>query len=210
MRQMYASPRRRHQCAHRRSPGEDPDPSDSEWELALMVSKVSTVSGQQRGEGAYDPKMNRKIFLPKLTNGSTEEACWMWRADALALIKKGCSEKAIEVEMRKLLASCSRGLWFHEKRLLGYSLLRILDEMKQSSPGEVGIQCDALLRAFYELSQWKGEPVRKYSMLLDSAADKVHIQFPGQLGDSDAAIEELMQDRFLKSNDSEIRMQITH
>ena len=81
------------------------------------------------GEGTYDPKMDRKIFLPKLTNDSTEEACWMWRADALALIEKGCSEKAIEVEMRKSLASCSRGLWFHEKCLLGYSLFRILDEM---------------------------------------------------------------------------------
>ena len=134
----------------------------------------------------------------------------MWRADALALIEKGCSEKAIEVEMRKSLASCSRGLWFHEKYLLGYSLLRILDEMKHSSPGEDGIQCDALLRAFYELSQWKGKPVRKYLMCLDSAANKVHIQFPGRLGDSDVAIEELMQDRFLKSIDSEIRMQIAH
>ena len=127
----------------------------------------------------YDPKMDRKIFLPKLTNDSIVEACWMWRADALALIKKGCSGKAIEVKMRKLLASCSRGLWFHEKCLLAYSLLRILDEMKQSSPGEVGIQCDVLLRAFYELSQQKGEPVRKYSTHLDSAANKVCIQFPG-------------------------------
>ena len=78
--------------------------------------------------------MDRKIFLPKLTDDSTEEACWMWRADALALIEKGCSEKAIEVEMRKSLASCSRGLWFCEKHCLGYSLLQILDEMKWSSP----------------------------------------------------------------------------
>ena len=123
--------------------------------------------------------MDRKIFLPKLTNGSTEEACWMWRSDALTLIKKGCSEKVIEVEMRKSLASCSRGLWFCEKGLLGYSLFRILDEMKPLSPGEVGIQCDVLLRAFYELSQWKGEPVGKYSMHLDSAANKVYIQLPG-------------------------------
>ena len=74
--------------------------------------------------------------------------------------------------------------------------------MKWSSPGEVGIQCDTLLRAFYELSQWKGEPVRKYSMCLDSAANKVHIRFPGWLGDSDTAIEELIQDRFLKSIDN--------
>ena len=49
----------------------------------------------------YDPKMDRKIFLPKLMDDSTEEACWMWRADALALIEKGCSERAIEVKMRK-------------------------------------------------------------------------------------------------------------
>ena len=126
-------------------------------------------------EGRYDPKMDRKIFLPKLTDDSTEEACWMWRADTLALIEKGCSEKAIEVEMRKSLASCSRGLWFCEKHLLGYSLLRIIDEMKWSSPGEVGIQCDALLRVFYELSQQKREPIGKYSMHLDSAANKVCI-----------------------------------
>ena len=103
----------------------------------------------------------------------------MWRADALTLIEKGCSKKAREVEMRKSLASCRRGLWFHGKYLLGYSLLRILDEMKWSSPGEVGIQCDALLRAFYELSQQKGEPVGKYSMHLDSAANKVCTRFPG-------------------------------
>ena len=51
--------------------------------------------------------------------------------------------------------------------------------MKWSSPGEVGIQYDALLGAFYELAQQKGEPVRKYSMHLDSAANKVYIQFPG-------------------------------
>ena len=119
--------------------------------------------------------MDRKIFLLKLTDDSTEEACWMWRADALVLIEKGCSEKAIEVEMRKSLASCSRGLWFQEKCLLGYSLLRILDEMKWSSPGEVGMQCNVLLRAFYELSQQKGEPVGKYSMHLDSTANKVCI-----------------------------------
>ena len=47
-------------------------------------------------------------------------------------------------------------------------------------------------------------------MHLDSAANKVHIRFSGWLGDSDAAIKELMQDRFLKSIDSEIRMQIAH
>ena len=78
--------------------------------------------------------------------------------------------------------------------------------MKRSLPDEVEIQCDVLLRAFYELSQRKGEPVRKYSMCLDSVANKVCIRFPGQLGDSDAAIEELMQDRFLKSIDNEIKM----
>ena len=178
MRQMYASPRRRHWCAHRRSPGGDPDPSHSEWESLSIVSETSTVSGRQRGEGTYDPKMDRKIFLLKVTDDSTGEACWMWRADALALIEKGCSEKAIEVEMRKPLASCSRGLWFYEKCLLGYSLLQIFDEMKQSSPGEVGIQCDVLLRAFYELSQQKGEPVGKYSMCLNSAANKFCIRFP--------------------------------
>ena len=47
-------------------------------------------------------------------------------------------------------------------------------------------------------------------MHLDSAANKVHMWFPGQLGDSDAAIEELTQDRFLKSIDNEIRMWIAH
>ena len=72
----------------------DPDPSDSEWESASMVSETSTTSRQQRGEGMYDPKMDRKIFLPNLTNDSTEEACWMCRTDALALIEKGCSDKA--------------------------------------------------------------------------------------------------------------------
>ena len=91
-------------------------------EIQILV----TVSGRQlllsqgchplvedrEKEGTYDPKMDWKIFLPKLTDDSAEEACWMWRADALALIEKGCSEKAIEVEMRKSLASCSRGLWF--------------------------------------------------------------------------------------------------
>ena len=43
--------------------------------------------------------MDRKIFLPKLTDDSTE-ACWMWRVDTKALIEKGCSEKALEAEMR--------------------------------------------------------------------------------------------------------------
>ena len=103
----------------------------------------------------------------------------MWRADALDLIEKGCSEKAIEVEIRKSLANCSRGLWFREKCLLGHSLHQILNNMKRSSPGEVEIQCDTLLRAFYELSLRKGEPVGKYSMYLDSVANKVCIRFPG-------------------------------
>ena len=35
-----------------------------------MVSEISTINGQQRGEGMYDQKMDRKIFLPKLTNNS--------------------------------------------------------------------------------------------------------------------------------------------
>ena len=130
--QMYASPRRR-RCQHvpRRSAGGDSDPSNSDWESASVVSETSTVSRRQKGEGTYDPKMDRKIFLPKLTDDSTEEACWMWRADALALIEKGSDEQAIEVEMRKSLASCSKGLWFLEKCLLGYSLLQILNEMER-------------------------------------------------------------------------------
>ena len=177
---MYTSPRRRrHQHTYKRSPDGDPDPSDSEWDSVSMASEISSVNRRQRGEGTYDPKMDRKIFLPKLTDDSTEEACWMWRADALDLIDKGCSKKAIEVEIRKSLASCSRDLWFREKCLLGHSILQILNDMKRSSPGEVGIQCDTLLRAFYELSQRKGEPVGKYSMHLNSAANKVCIRFPG-------------------------------
>ena len=47
-------------------------------------------------------------------------------------------------------------------------------------------------------------------MCLELAAKKVLIQFPGHLGDCDVAIEELMQDRFLKSVDIDIRMRITH
>ena len=47
-------------------------------------------------------------------------------------------------------------------------------------------------------------------MCLELAANKVQIQFPECLGDCDMAIEELMQDRFLKSVDSNIRMRITH
>ena len=200
---MYTSPpRRRCQCTYRRSPDGDPDPSNSEWDSVSMASEISSINRRQRVVGAYNLKMDRKIFLPKLMDDSTEEACWMWRADVLDLIEKGCSEKAIEVEIRKSLASCSRGLWFREKCLLGHSILQILHDMKRSLPGEVGIQCDALLRAFYELSQRKGEPVGKYSMHLDSVANKVCIRFPRQLGDSDAAIEELMQDRFLKSIDN--------
>ena len=140
---------------------------------------MSSASRRQREEGTYDPKMDRKIFLPKLTDDSTKEACWMWRADALDLIEKGCSQKAIEVEIRKSLASCSRGLWFRETCLLGHNIPQILNDMKRSSPGEVGIQCDALLRVFYELSQRKGEPVGKYSMHLDSVANKVRIRFLG-------------------------------
>ena len=82
--------------------------------------------------------------------------------------------------------------------------------MQRSLPGEVGLQCDTLLRAFYELSQKKGEPVGTYSLCLHSVANKVHIRFPGRLGDSDAAIQELMQDRFPKSIDNKIRMRIAH
>ena len=162
--QIYTSPqRRRHQHTYRRSPGGDPDPSNSEWNSASMASGISSVSRRQRGVGTYNPKMNRKIFLPKLMDDSSEEACWMWRADTLDLIEKGCSEETIEVEMRKSLAICSRGL----------------NDMKRSSPGKVGIQCDTLLRAFYGLYQKKGDPVRTYSMHLDSVANKVCIRFLG-------------------------------
>ena len=82
-----------------------------------MASEMSSINRRQRGEGMYDPNMDRKISLPKLVDDSTKEACRMWRADALDLIEKGCSEKAIEVEIRKSLASCSRGLRFREKCL---------------------------------------------------------------------------------------------
>ena len=47
-------------------------------------------------------------------------------------------------------------------------------------------------------------------MCLELAANKVWIQFPGCLGDCDVATEELMQDRFLKSVNSDIRMRIAH
>ena len=47
-------------------------------------------------------------------------------------------------------------------------------------------------------------------MYLESAANKVQIRFPGCLRDCDMSIEELMQDRFLKSANSDIRMRIIH
>ena len=125
-------------------PGGDPDPSDSDWDSISVVSEMSSADGRQQ-EGAYDSKLDWRIFLSKLTDDSTEEDCWMWRADALTLIEKGYSEKAIEAKMRKSLASCSQGLWFREKHLLGHSLSRILNDVGSSSSGEVGIQCDALL-----------------------------------------------------------------
>ena len=124
-------------------PGGDPDPSDSDWDSISVVSDMSSTNGRQ-GEGAYDSKSDQRIFLSKLMDDSTE-ACWMWRADALTLIEKGYSEKAIEAEMRKSLASCSSGLWFREKHLLSHSLCQILNDMGSSSSREVGIQCDSLL-----------------------------------------------------------------
>ena len=60
--------RRRHQHAYKRAPDEDPDPSDSEWDSVSMASEMSSVNRRQRGEETYDPKMDRKIFLPKLTD----------------------------------------------------------------------------------------------------------------------------------------------
>ena len=133
-------------------PGGEPDPSDSEWDSISVVSEMSSTDGRQE-EGAYDSKLDWRIFLSKLMDNSTEEACWMWRTDTLTLIEKGYSEKAIEAEMRNSLASCSRGLWFREKHLLGHSLCQILNDMGSSSSGELGIQCDALLQSFYGLSQ---------------------------------------------------------
>ena len=190
-------------------PGGDPDPSDSDWDSISVVSEMSSTDGRQK-EGTYNSKLDWRIFLSKLTDDSTEEACWMWRAEALALIEKGYSKKVIDVEMRNSLASCSQGLWFREKHLLGHSLHQILNDIASSSSREVGIQCDALLQSFYRLSQQKGEPVGNYSMHLESAANKVQIPFPGCLGDCDAATEELLQDRFLKSVNSDIRMRIAH
>ena len=102
-------------------PGGDPDLSDSDWDSISVVSEMSSADWRQEEE-AHDSKSDWRIFLSKLTDDSTEEACWMRRADALTLIEKGYSEKAIEAEMRKSLASCSKGLWFREKHLFGYSL----------------------------------------------------------------------------------------
>ena len=125
-------------------PGGDPDPSDSDWDSISVVLEMSSTDGRQE-EGAQDSKLNWRIFLSKLMDNSTEEACWMWRANAFTLIEKGYSEKAIEAEIRKSLVSCNQGLWFREKHLLGHSLHQILNDMGSSSSGEVGIQCDALL-----------------------------------------------------------------
>ena len=47
------------------SPGRDPDPSDSEWETASTVLRVSSAVERQREDRTYDPKMDRKIFLLK-------------------------------------------------------------------------------------------------------------------------------------------------
>ena len=74
-----------------------------------MALEMLFINRRQRGEETCDPKMDKKIFLPKLMDDSTKEACWMWRADALDLIQKGCSEKAIEVEIRKLVVAGSFG-----------------------------------------------------------------------------------------------------
>ena len=101
--------------------GVDSDPSDSDWDSISLVSEMSSTN-ERWEEGTHDSKSDWRIFLSKLMDDSTKEACWMWRADTLALIEKGYSEKAIEAEMRKSLAGCSRGLWFREKHLLGHSL----------------------------------------------------------------------------------------
>ena len=102
-------------------PGVDLDPSDSDRDSVSVVSEMSSANERQE-EGTHDSKSDWRIFLSKLMDDSTEEACWMWRADTFTLIEKWYSEKAIEAEMRKSLASCSQGLWFREKCLLGHSL----------------------------------------------------------------------------------------
>ena len=87
--------------------------------LSLWFQKCRLPMGGKK-KGLMTPSGIRG-FSSKLMDDSTE-ACWMWKANALALIEKGYSKKAIEVEMRKSLASYSQGLWFREKHLLGHSL----------------------------------------------------------------------------------------
>ena len=142
---------------------------------SVTTSKASTArEGQNREqEGTFDCHLNQKITLLKLNDDSSTNDLWIWLADAYRYVNSGCSMDALENEIDRSLLKGFWGVWFHQNRMLGDSILTTLNKMKQMDHHQ---HSDGLLKEFYAMTQKHNESIGNYTVRLDMAAGKVQLQ----------------------------------
>ena len=114
-----------------------------------------------------------------MNDDSSTNDLWIWLADAYRYVNSGCSIDALENEINRSLSNGFWGVWFHQNRMLGDSILTALNKMKQTDHHQ---HSDRLLQEFYAMTQKHNESIGKYAVRLDMAAGKVQLQSGEALG----------------------------
>ena len=86
---------------------------------------------------------------------------------------------ALENKIDRSLSNRFWGVWFHQKYMLGDSILTALNKMKQTDHHQ---HSDGLLQEFYAMTQKHNESIAKYVVRLDMAASKARLQSQEALG----------------------------
>ena len=109
-------------------------------------------------------------MLSKLNDDSSTNILCIWLTDAYQYVDSRCLMSALKNEINKSLSHGFWGVWFHQNRMLGDSILTALNKMRQMNHHQ---HSDGLLQEFYTMTQKHNESIGRYAVRLDMAAGKV-------------------------------------
>ena len=114
---------------------------------------------------------------------------------------------ALENEINSSLSNGFWGVWFHQNRMLGDSILTALNKMKQTDQQQYS---DRLLKEFYTMTKKPNEPIGWYVLRLDMAAGKVQLQSQEALGGTPEEWGRLLVNCLLQSINPKLRARVAH
>ena len=182
---------------------------DSASITSVSVSEASTArEGQNREpEETFDHCLNQKITLSKLNDDSSTTDLWIWLAYAYRYVDSGCSMSALEDEINRSIYNGFWGVWFHQNRMLGDSILTALNKIKQTDQHQ---HSDGLLQELYAMTQKHNKRTEWYAVRLDMAAGKVQLQSREALGGTPEEWGRLLVDCLLRSMNPKLQARVAH